>query len=103
MPVINPDCDTETMLDKIYDYLTDLKHYTETKRKKKVINTIFRKFKRILAMFVNDRGNRKLNSSLRVFFREIHELFKIFGDEMEIFLVRKIHNLGKSILKCIHK
>ena len=45
--------------------------------------------------------HKKVTTSLKVFFREIQELFKIFSEEMEIFLVRKIHNLGKSVVKCI--
>ena len=101
LPVINPDCDAEGMLIQIGNYLTDLKHYTETRRKRKVINTTFRKFKRLLRLWDEDVFHRKLSMSLKVFFREIQELFKIFGDEMEIFLVRKIHNLGKSIVKCL--
>ena len=103
LPVINPDCDAEKILDKIYDYIIDLRHYTESKRKKRVINTIYRRFGKLYTAFVqaNHDEHTKIAVSLRVFFREIQELFKIFGDEMEIFLIRKINNLGKSILKCL--
>lgn len=92
------------MMIKIGTYLTDLKHFTETRRKKKVINEVFRKFKKILRIWDNNHNNtikKKVTTSLKVFFREIQELFKIFSEEMEIFLVRKIHNLGKSVVKCI--
>jgi len=104
LTIINPDCDASGMMIKIGTYLTDLKHFTETRRKKKVINEVFRKFKKILRIWDNNHNNtikKKVTTSLKVFFREIQELFKIFSEEMEIFLVRKIHNLGKSVVKCI--
>ena len=52
LPVINPDCDAEKILDKIYDYIIDLRHYTESKRKKRVINTIYRRFGKLYTAFV---------------------------------------------------
>ena len=99
--IINRDCDAEGMLIKIGTYLTDLKHYTETQRKRRVINASFRKFKQLLRTFNDNSMHKKVAESLKVFFREVKALFKIFREEMEIFLVRKIHNLGKSLVKCI--
>ena len=101
LPVSSPDCEAEAMLVTVGGLLTDLKHYTETRRKRKVIHTVFRKFKRLLKLWDQNSFHNKISVSFKVFFREIQEHFKIFGDEMEVFLVRKVHNLGKSIVKCL--
>lgn len=101
LPVSSPDCEAEQMLVTVGGLLTDLKHYTETRRKRKVIHTVFRKFKRLLKLWDQNSFHNKISVSFKVFFREIQEHFKIFGDEMEVFLVRKVHNLGKSIVKCL--
>ena len=99
--ITNSDCDAEGILIKIGTYLSDLKHYNESQRKRRVINTSFRKFKHLLRTLDENLAFEKIAVSFKVFFREVKALFKIFGEEMEIFLVRKINNLGKSLVKCI--
>ena len=99
--ITKPNCDAEAMLIQIGKYLTDLKHFTESQRKKRVINTSFRKFKHLLRTLDENQDFEKIAISLKIFLREVKALFKIFGEEMEIFLIRKINNLGKSLVKCI--
>jgi len=90
-------------LDSISSYLIDLKHYLADKQTRKTIFRLNRKLSRVRktmeeASVIDD----ELRLMVTNIFLDVKSTFAEFQDELSIFLARKILNLHKAILKCIH-